>query len=200
MNLAEIGPPSHYACYCPDANNCNSKGRLGWAESEAEARNKVANHLISSTYHGMSEEQAHEMALNADLDTWGTHKSQQTSSRKELRDPQPKRARKSDGDGDGSTQGALVPTSKAHSSQSSSQGSGALVAAYKSRAESAEEQLVYVQSIMTRVVEQLTKSAASCKTAARFARTAAEAFDSEYHVIQGSIDQIQAMYSAVPEQ
>lgn len=148
------------------------------------------------------------MALAADMDTWGPHKSQQTGSRQGSSTPQQppqKKARHGDGDAT-STTAVLVPASRAQSggssrsqpsqSSGSSSGSAALIAAYKQRAEDAEEQLVYVQSIMTKVVEQLTKSAASCKTASRFARTAADAFDTEYHQIQDSIDKIQAMYSA----
>ena len=51
---------------------------------------------------------------------------------------------------------------------------------------------------MTRVVENLTKSAASTKTAARFARQAAEAFEHEHHDIVNALEAIQVIYSPAP--
>lgn len=192
--MADGDAPSHFACYCPLANECSTKGRLGWTENEIAARNKVVHHLMTSSYHELEEAKAVELSLTADLDTWGPQKSQQKSTRKQDDAQGPAKKTRQDGDGNRSSSStALVQRAQ------SSQGSQAVVAAYKSRAEGAEEQINYVQSIMTRVVEQLTKSAASCKTAARFARTAAEAFETEYHAIQSSLDTIQAMYSHAPE-
>lgn len=140
------------------------------------------NHLMSSSYHELPEDEARSLASRAPMDTWGTSKEHQHTAKAEHTQPKKKaRAAIADASSDGqaaSSSSALLPA-----------------ASTRQRAEDAEAHVAYIGAIMTRVVEQLTRSAASCKTAARFARQAAEAFDTEHHAIQSSLDTIQAMYA-----
>ena len=53
----------------------------------------------------------------------------------------------------------------------------------------------FLNSIVLRVVESLTKSIAAMQTAALFARSAADAFTSEQHNLQRHLDQTQGLYA-----
>ena len=192
--------PTHFAGYCPCSDACSTKSRLGWAGSEEEARAKVYNHLLTSTYHELDEEVAQGWARRCEIETWGPKKEHQSGKKREA-DAAPARPAKSQKAISDSAAAGQASSSHRSSgsrpSSSSQQASSADVNnAWRDRAEEAEGQIAYIQSVMTRVVENLTKSAASCKTAARFARQAMEAFETEHHTIQNCLETTQAMYSA----
>jgi hypothetical protein len=178
--------PTHFACYCPLSDDCSSKGRIGgWRESADAAKEKLYNHLISSTYHQLDEDAAVAAVQRSQMDTWAPGKK--TLANKRPADSQPQDDRGSKGKGS--------KGKGASSSSSSSADRGQEVAYWKKRAEEAEEQLGFLNGVMTRVVENLTRSAASCKTAGRFARQASEAFDHEHHNIALSLETIQQLYA-----
>ena len=195
LAMAADDGPTHFAGYCPCSDACATKSRLGWADSEEEARGKVYNHLLTSTYHELDEEVAQGWARRCEIETWGPKKEHQ-SGKKRQADAAPARPQKSQRAISDAAHAAGQASSSQPSSRNQQASSADVTNAWRDRAEEAEGQIAYIQSVMTRVVENLTKSAASCKTAARFARQAMDAFETEHHTIQNCLETIQAMYSA----
>lgn len=185
--------PTHFACYCPKDSDCQYSGkRLGWCDSESEARTKVYNHL-QGHYHELSADEAGELASKARLDTWGPSDFDQTKSKahagdaaddQEKRQSQPWKKQRQ--------QQSLQDATSGGSSASDSFGSRAELI---SRAQTSEQQLETLNGIMTRVIEHVTKAVASMQTGAMFARGAATAFDAEHHHLNMALQELQAMYS-----
>ena len=71
--------------------------------------------------------------------------------------------------------------------------------AWEARCRAAEDHGQAMNMTVTRVVECTTRSAAAIKTAARFARQAADCFDAEHHNVQAALEGIQQMYSTAEQ-
>ena len=55
--------------YCPHADQCNRGGkRLGWDEDEEKARERIWKHLVNSSHHHFSEEDAKAAAETAEME------------------------------------------------------------------------------------------------------------------------------------
>ena len=137
--------------------------------------------------HNFEEDEAHELAGQARIETWAPSKRK----RDDEEDKQDKRRPAALTDG-GSNQGNASQSSRGQGQSSSSQDTVAVLTA---RAETAEQQMEFLNSIVLRVVESLTRSIAAMQTAALFARSAADAFTSEQHNLQRHLDQTQGLYA-----
>jgi hypothetical protein len=193
---------THFSCYCPLAEDCSSKGRMKWWGSEQEAREYVFNHLKTSTYHGeekgITEDLAKELADGADLDTWGPSEGDKSTAGKRKRDtaPSPDAGRASaSASGSADSGKAAGKSKKGGQTVAEAYAQRRELVAALDRAEGAEQSLEQLHGIMTRAVEQLTRSAAAIKTAARFARQAADAFEAEHHNVSSALECIQSLYS-----
>ena len=205
--------PTHWCCYCPMSEDCRTKGRIKWFESEQEARASVFNHLMTSTYHGpdrgFDETSAKELADNVDVEVWPDDGSSSSGgdAKRQKTDADDGKAGKA-GKGQSGT-GSAASTSASSTPFGSGQSASQVIAQLRSqlaasqsqariletRAVAAEGQVEQMNAIITRVVEQVTRASAAIKTASRVSRQASDAFDTEYHNMQDALSSLQTLYS-----
>ena len=143
--------------------------------------------------HELEQDEAHTLAGHAAMDVWPPPGSDKRPVADGDGDgPQPKRRALADGYAVELSDAAHAAADAGTSSTSS--GSNDLAGALH-RAQEAEANMEFLNSIMTRVIEHLTQSVAAMRTAGIFARSAANAFETETHNLQSYLDQIQALYS-----
>lgn len=192
------------------SEDCRSKGRLKWCESEQEARDYCFNHLMTSTYHGdangFTEETARTLADEAELEVYPETPDQKRQKTGGQAASSPSSGGKGDGNvssggkGDGkaastpggSSQSATQVIAQLRSQLSAAQTQNRLLEA---RAVAAEQTVDQMNLVITRVVEQVTRADAAIKTAAKFSRQGMDAFETEHHNLSESLERLQMIYS-----
>ena len=196
---------THWSCFCPKTEECGNKAKFGWHDSEHSARTKIMNHLMGSK-HNLEEDEARHQAGKAVMETWGPSKRKRSDDGDDQRQggnvsaPRDRHAALTDSPSQSSNsnqggaiqrssnQGGAIQSSRSSSSQDP-------LAAMRTRAETAEQQMEFLNNIILRMVESVTKSVAAMNTASLFARSAADAFTTEHHNLQRELDKIQALYA-----
>ena len=190
------------------SEDCRSKGRLKWCESEREARDYCFNHLMTSTYHGevngFTEETARTLADECELKVYPDDQKRQKTGGQAASSPS------SGGKGDGNVSSGGKGDGKAASTPGgSSQSATQVIAQLRSqlsaaqtqnrlleaRAVAAEQTVDQMNLVITRVVEQVTRADAAIKTAAKFSRQGMDAFETEHHNLSESLERLQTIYS-----
>ena len=192
---------THWSCFCPKTEECGNKAKFGWHDSEHSARTKIMNHLMGSK-HNLEEDEARDQAGKAVMETWGPSKRKRSDDGDDQRQgavnvfvPRDRPAALTDGPSQSSSSnrgGAIQRSSNQGGAIQSSQDP---LAAMRTRAETAEQQMEFLNNIVLRMVESVTKSVAAMNTASLFARSAADAFTTEHHNLQRELDKIQALYA-----
>ena len=182
---------THWAIYCPLGDKCNMgrKKINGWKTSEDDAKSALYQHLMSSA-HELDDDEATRLVVESELETWGP--SDKDKKRKALEgasEPAPQRRAIRD-------ETATAPPAAASQAASSSSGSGGgQFTQLRLRAEQAEDTLYKINNVITRVVESMTKAVATMETAAQMARSAATAFDGNFHELKANLEAVQLLYS-----
>jgi len=203
MASAQRKEPTDFAPYCPIGAECTKKNsRLGWFKSRQEAKEKAIHHLLHSEYHrdDMTEEKAEALWERLGyMDVWPdpeqANKKRKAepaipseSSRRQPAEPRqrPRAALTDWGQGEDYDAAAHSPA------QSSSSAMAQQLAI-------AENQVAFISCNITKAVEHISKSIQANQTAARMARSAAVAFDTEAHTLQTALDNLQMIYGT-PQQ
>ena len=179
-----MAAPTHWAIYCPLGDQCQmgNKKVNGWKTSENDARAALYQHLCS-TAHGLEDEEATKLTSEAAVETWGPSDKKRKAETAAASQPASQRRAIADG------AAPAAPEAASSSSQ------GGQFTQLRLRAEQAEDQLDQIGGVITRMIEAMTKSVATMETAAQFARTAASAFDHNYHELKAQLEAVQQLYS-----
>lgn len=156
----------------------------GWKTSENDARAALYQHLCS-TAHGLEDEEASKLTEEAAIETWGPSEKKRKAETAAASQPASQRRAIADG----SFSAPAAPEAASSSSQ------GGQFTQLRLRAEQAEDHLFQINGVITRMIEAMTKSVATMETAAQFARTAASAFDHNYHELKAQLEAVQQLYS-----
>lgn len=185
--LAMAADPANvvqFASYCPLGDVCSKRGkRLGTFLDEDAARLRIKDHLVTSSYHYMTEMEATDLANSCDTievveepvwqqQSWATADDWRRSSPYESKG----KGKSSKGNGKGGKQSAITLTMP------------------PSFATAPQHGMQIVATNATALHLRLEQQAIRCETAARqagrFARQAAAAFDEEATVLRDLVDEI----------
>ncbi len=185
-----------YVPFCPLADACNKGGRrLESFASEAEAREKVAWHLVNSTYHDMPQGEADEQAACCQVD--------QEEYEAKIPEATGGKGQQHSGKGGKGQQwggGRSEPYDRwSGRGQQQQQGSKLSNQALAQVAEVVSKVMTSSSSSAGQLVVQrpnavlaaMTKAEASARTAGRMARMAAGAFEEEASVLRDAIEEYQ---------
>jgi hypothetical protein len=209
MASSQRKEPTDFAPYCPLGDLCAKKNsRLGWFKSRLEAKEKAIHHLLHSEYHrdDMTEEKAEALwEKSGYIDVWPDPQAankrrkvadaadppavpSESSRRHHIPEPRqrPRAALADSGQGDFDHDAAAASYGP-HSS------------AMAEQLAIAENQVAFISCNITKAVEHISKSIQANQTAARMARSAAVAFDTEAHTLQTALDHLQMIYGT-PQQ
>ena len=177
-----------YACFCPLGDACSKRGkRLGTFPDEESARTRIKEHLVSSSYHYMSEEDALDMSNSCDTievveePVWQQPASDDQSWSSWRPAPYESKGKGKSSKGGGKAKG-------------SGGGGKQQFASTMPGSFSAPLQVVphagSVPAVQLRLEQQAIRCEAAARQAARFARQAAAAFDEEAVVLRDLVDEI----------
>jgi hypothetical protein len=176
----------HYACFCPRAGDCRKGGkRLATAITEAEARQKIVHHLTTSSYHGLSEDEAVAEAASAEL------------LLEEYAEEPPEPKGKGKKGGGGGWEWREHAWGEGWTEGNKGKGGGKRWEPYPTPV--AQQALVPAQPCVQANLDQLqtimsaaSRAESAARTAARMAKAAAAAFDEEAHVLREAVDLLRA--------
>lgn len=77
--------PTYFAIWCPRGDECTKKGKmLCKFADEQKTRSFLFNHLVSSPYHGLTEDDARAYAENADIEQWNEEDAEEPEVKDEM--------------------------------------------------------------------------------------------------------------------
>lgn len=167
-----------FVCFCTRAYECSKGGkRLGaWAD-EAESRAKIVQHLMASTYHNLSQEEADADASSAELveEEW----PEEPQGKGDWGEAGNEKGWGGKGDKGGSQKGGKQWRHEPYGQPSSSRA----MVAKPSRVQLPMDK-------MNAIITSISRAEAAARTAGRMASSAAHAFNEEAHVLRDALDML----------